>query len=162
MYKKRKEELPPDFTPPPLSKKLKLKGSYYDRVHSKEIAYNVKGIYSGVGIMYIAGVLSGLLGIGSGMFKVLAMDTFMKLPMKVSTATSNFMMGVAATASAGIYFARGNIDPKIAAPVALGVLLGAAIGTKVMQRLRNTTLRMIFIPVLLYVSIEMIVKGVGI
>jgi len=112
--------------------------------------------------MYVAGIISGLLGIGSGIFKVMAMDSFMKLPMKVSTATSNFMIGVTAADSAGIYLTRGNIDPKMAAPVALGVLIGATVGTNVMQRLKSATLRMIFIPVLLYVAIQMIVKGVKI
>jgi len=111
-------------------------------------------------MMYVAGIISGLLGIGSGIFKVMAMDSFMKLPMKVSSATSNFMIGVTAAASAGIYMTRGNIDPKIAAPVALGVLAGATMGTKVMQRLKSTTLRMVFIPVLLYVSIQMLIKGI--
>ena len=81
-------------------------------------------------MMTIAGLLSGLLGIGSGTFKVLAMDTAMRLPMKVSTTTSNFMIGVTAAASAGIYFQRGDINPLYAAPVALGVLLGATIGRK--------------------------------
>lgn len=161
MFKKiKKEELRTEFTPHPLANKLKLSGSYYDQALSKEVAYNATGIYKGFGMMYVAGIISGLLGIGSGIFKVMAMDTFMKLPMKVSTATSNFMIGVTAAASAGIYLTRGYIDPKIAAPVALGVLMGATIGTKVMQRLKSATLRMIFIPVLLYVSIEMIVKGV--
>ncbi|MDP4094865.1 MAG: sulfite exporter TauE/SafE family protein [Bacillota bacterium] len=162
MCRKRKQELPREFTPHPLANKLKMNGTYYDKAHSKEISYNVTGIYGGFGMMYVAGVISGLLGIGSGIFKVMAMDTFMKLPMKVSSATSNFMMGVTAAASAGVYFTRGNIDPKIAAPVALGVLIGATIGTKVMQQLKSVTLRMIFIPVLLYVSIQMIVKGVNI
>jgi uncharacterized membrane protein YfcA len=160
MLKKRKQELPPQITPHPLANKLKLNGSYYDQAISEEVVYNVTGIYGGFGMMYIAGIISGLLGIGSGIFKVMAMDSFMKLPMKVSSATSNFMIGVTAAASAGIYMTRGNIDPKIAAPVALGVLAGAAIGTKVMQRLKSTTLRMIFIPVLLYVSIEMLIKGI--
>ncbi len=160
MFKKRAEELPPEFTPNPLANKLKLNGAYYDQALSKEVTYNVTGIYGGFGMMYVAGVISGLLGIGSGIFKVMAMDSFMKLPMKVSTATSNFMIGVTAAASAGIYLTRGNIDPKIAAPVALGVLIGAAVGTKVMQRLKSATLRIIFIPVLLYVGIQMIVKGV--
>lgn len=109
--------------------------------------------------MYGAGVISGLLGIGSGIFKVMAMDMFMKLPMKVSTATSNFMIGVTAAASAGIYFARGDIHPAIAAPVALGVVAGATLGTRLMVHLRNTTLRKIFVPVLLYVALEMLVKG---
>jgi uncharacterized membrane protein YfcA len=160
MLTKRKEELPAEFSPHPLANKLKLNGAYYDQSLSKEVAYNVTGIYGGFGMMYAAGIISGLLGIGSGIFKVMAMDSFMKLPMKVSTATSNFMIGVTAAASAGIYLTRGYIDPKIAAPVALGVLIGATAGTKIMQHLKSTTLRMIFIPVLLYVSIQMIVKGV--
>lgn len=160
MFNKRNQELPQEFVAHPLANKFRLNGAYYDQALSMEINYNVTGIYGGFSMMYIAGVISGLLGIGSGIFKVLAMDSFMKLPMKVSTATSNFMIGVTAAASAGIYLTRGNIDPKIAAPVALGVLLGAALGTKIMQRLKSTTLRLIFIPVLLYVSIEMIIKGV--
>ncbi|HEX9060138.1 MAG TPA: sulfite exporter TauE/SafE family protein [Clostridia bacterium] len=160
MFGKRKEELPEAFTLNPLADKLKLGGVYYDKALSREVAYNATGVYGGFGMMYLAGVISGLLGIGSGIFKVLAMDRFMKLPMKVSTATSNFMIGVTAAASSGIYLTRGNINPQIAAPVALGVLIGASVGTKIMQCLKSTTLRMIFIPVLLYVSIEMIVKGV--
>jgi len=111
--------------------------------------------------MYLAGVISGLLGIGSGLFKVLGMDLFMRLPMKVSTATSNFMIGVTAAASAGVYFARGDIDPSIAAPVALGVLFGAAVGSKVMARIKNSTLRKFFVPVILYISIEMLLRGLG-
>lgn len=160
MFKKRKQELPKDISPSPLAKKLNLSGAYYDKVLTETVEYNVTGVYGGFGMMYVAGVISGLLGIGSGIFKVMAMDSFMKLPMKVSTATSNFMIGVTAAASAGIYLSRGNIDPSIAAPVALGVLFGASVGTKVMQRLKSSTLRMVFIPVILYVSIQMIVKGV--
>lgn len=160
MFKKRNQELPQEFPVNPLADKLKLNGSYWDRALSRQVDYHVTGVYGGFGMMYAAGVISGLLGIGSGIFKVMAMDSFMKLPMKVSTATSNFMIGVTAAASAGIYLTRGNIDPKIAAPVALGVLLGAAVGTKLMQRLKSTTLRLVFIPVLLYVSIEMIMKGI--
>jgi len=117
-------------------------------------------VYGGFGVMYGAGVISGLLGIGSGSFKVMAMDMFMKLPMKVSTATSNFMMGVTAAASAGIYMLRGDIDPLISAPVALGVLLGATLGSKIMQRMKNKTIRKLFIPVLIYVAAQMIVQGV--
>ncbi len=160
MFRKRKQEFSKSTSPSPLAEKLNLSGAYYDKVLSKTVEYNVTGVYGGFGMMYVAGVISGLLGIGSGIFKVMAMDSFMKLPMKVSTATSNFMIGVTAAASAGIYLSRGNIDPSIAAPVALGVLLGASIGTKVMQRLKSSTLRLVFIPVLLYVSIQMIVKGV--
>ncbi|CDZ24074.1 hypothetical protein CCDG5_0955 [[Clostridium] cellulosi] len=162
MLRKAKNELPQNVKPHPMAKKLGLDGEYYDKVLDKNVEYNVTGVFGGLGMMYGAGLLSGLLGIGSGIFKVTAMDLYMKLPMKVSSATSNFMMGVTAAASAGVYFLKGNIDPKIAAPVALGVLMGATIGTRVMQRLRSKTLRLIFIPVLVIVSVQMVIKGVGI
>lgn len=161
MLKKTKSELPQNVKPHPMAQKLALDSDYYDKVLGRTVEYKVTGIYGGLGMMYGAGLLSGLLGIGSGIFKVTAMDLYMKLPMKVSSATSNFMMGVTAAASAGVYFLRGDIDPKIAAPVALGVLIGATVGTMVMQRLRSKTLRLIFIPVLVIVSVQMIVKGVG-
>lgn len=161
MLKKSKNELPQNVKPDPRAKKLELDGEYYDKVLNRTVEYNVNGVYGGLGMMYGAGLLSGLLGIGSGIFKVTAMDLYMKLPVKVSSATSNFMIGVTAAASAGVYFLRGDIDPKIAAPVALGVLFGATVGTRVMQRLKSKTLRYIFIPVLIIVSVQMIVKGVG-
>ncbi len=161
MLRKSRAELPQGVKNHPLAEKLSLNGEYYDKVLGRQVAYNVDGVYPGLGMMYVAGALSGLLGIGSGSFKVMAMDLFMKLPLKVSSATSNFMIGVTGAASAGVYFLRGDIDPKIAAPVALGVLFGATIGARVMQRLKSRTIRLIFIPVLAIVSIEMIVKGVG-
>ena len=111
-------------------------------------------------MMYFAGLISGLLGIGSGVFKVLAMDTAMRLPMKVSTTTSNFMIGVTAAASAGIYFERGYINPMVSAPVALGVLAGALIGAKTIARLSNATLRKVFIPFLILIAAEMLIRGV--
>lgn len=159
MLKKRGQELPENVENHPIANKLRLNGEYYDKVLKKKVNYNVTGVYGGFGMMYVAGVISGLLGIGSGIFKVMAMDLFMKLPLKVSSATSNFMIGVTAAASAGVYLLRGDIDPKIAAPVALGVLIGATIGTKIMQNLKSKTIRMIFIPVLAFVSIQMIIKG---
>jgi uncharacterized membrane protein YfcA len=159
MLKKKGQELPDHVEPHPLAVKLNLNSKYYDKVLNKEVNYNVTGVYGGFGMMYAAGVISGLLGIGSGIFKVMAMDLFMKIPLKVSSATSNFMIGVTAAASAGVYLLRGNIDPKIAAPVALGVLIGATIGTKIMQNLKSKTIRMIFIPVLAFVSVQMIIKG---
>src|SRR5262249_56814195 len=97
-------------------------------------------------------VLSGLLGIGSGAFKVLAMDTFMRLPMKVSTATSNFMIGLTAAASAGVYFGRGDIHPVIATPVALGVLIGSYGGTRLVARLRYPARRRLFLPVAVFLA----------
>lgn len=162
MVKKRNQELPEGVTAHPIANKLRLNGEYHDKVLKKDIPYNVTGVYGGFGMMYVAGVISGLLGIGSGIFKVMAMDLFMKLPLKVSSATSNFMIGVTAAASAGVYLLRGDIDPKIAAPVALGVLIGATIGAKIMENLKSKTIRMIFIPVLAFVSIQMILKGLGV
>jgi len=162
MLKKKNEELPEIVTAHSISKKLRLNGEYHDKALSKDITYNVAGVYGGFGMMYVAGVISGLLGIGSGLFKVMAMDLFMKLPLKVSSATSNFMIGVTAAASAGVYLLRGDIDPKIAAPVALGVLMGAIIGAKIMENLKSKTIRIIFIPVLAFVSIQMIIKGLGV
>src|SRR5690606_26505300 len=102
---------------------------------------------------------SGLLGIGSGALKVPAMDLAMRLPIKVSTATSNYMIGVTAAASAGIYFARGDIDPFIAAPVAAGVLIGATAGSRLLGRLHSSTVRTVFVAVLVWVSAEMLLKG---
>ncbi|MFC4619141.1 sulfite exporter TauE/SafE family protein [Camelliibacillus cellulosilyticus] len=161
MLKKAKAELPVNVRLHPLAKKLNLNGQYYDKSLKQAVSYNVDNVYGGFGVMCGAGVVSGLLGIGSGSFKVMAMDVFMKLPLKVSSATSNFMMGVTACASAGIYFFRGDIDPKIAAPVAIGVLIGSAIGARLMQKLKSKTIRKLFIPVLVYVAVEMIVQGFG-
>ncbi len=159
MFKKRHSELPTDVVEHPVAKRLNLNSEYYDKALGQTVAYKVAGVYPGYAVMYAAGVISGLLGIGSGVFKVLGMDVFMKLPMKVSTATSNFMIGVTAAASAGVYFSRGDINPLVAGPVALGVLLGAQAGTKVMERLNNKTLRLIFIPILIYVALQMLWKG---
>jgi Predicted permeases len=113
-------------------------------------------------MMYVAGAISGLLGIGSGTFKVLALDTIMRLPLKVSTTTSNFMMGVTAAASAGIYFARNDIPPLVAAPVALGILVGARSGARIFSRLSNQTLRIIFLVIITISAIEMILSGLGV
>ncbi|MDF2535807.1 MAG: hypothetical protein K0R18_1966 [Bacillales bacterium] len=144
----------------PLAEKLQLGGSYFDKAIGEHKEYKVAGVYGSLIAMFFAGITSGLLGIGAGGFKVLSMDVFMKLPMKVSTATSNFMIGVTAAASAAIYFFRGDIDPKITAPVALGVLAGSIVGARVMQKLPNKTIRLIFIPVITFISIQMIWKGI--
>ncbi|SMG44128.1 sulfite exporter TauE/SafE family protein [Paenibacillus aquistagni] len=161
MLKKVNTELPQDVKPHPMAEKLRLNGSYYDKALDKDVPYQVSNVFSGLSVMYGAGVMSGLLGIGSGSFKVMAMDMFMKMPLKVSSATSNFMMGVTAAASAGLFFVRGDIDPKIAAPVAIGVLIGATLGARLMQRLKSKTIRRLFIPILLYISIQMIWQGWG-
>lgn len=120
------EELPADVHNDRWAQDLRLASVYPDRRLGREVAYEVTHTPWGLVMMYVAGMISGLLGIGSGTFKVLAMDTVMRLPMKVSTTTSNFMIGVTAAASAGIYFSRGDIPPLVAAPVALGILGGGA------------------------------------
>jgi uncharacterized membrane protein YfcA len=153
------EELPTGVTPDRWSRALALAGSYPDRHLGREVTYEVTHVPAGFSMMYVAGLISGLLGIGSGTFKVLAMDTAMRLPMKVSTTTSNFMIGVTAAASAGIYFERGDINPMIAAPVALGVLLGATIGARTLARLSNATIRKIFVPLLVLIAAEMLIRG---
>lgn len=162
MLKKRNIELTKGVMISETGKKFNLGGRYYDKVLKKEIEYGVDNVYGSLGVMFGAGILSGMLGIGSGVFKVMAMDLFMKLPMKVSSATSNFMMGATAAASAGIYFFRGDINPKIAGPVAVGVLIGSTIGARIMQKMRSTTIRKMFIPVLIYVAVTMILKGLEI
>jgi uncharacterized membrane protein YfcA len=154
------EELPAGVRPDRWSKALALSSSYPDRRLRREVSYNVTHVPAGFSLMYVAGLISGLLGIGSGTFKVLAMDTAMRLPMKVSTTTSNFMIGVTAAASAGIYFERGDINPMVAAPVALGVLLGATFGARVLAKLANATIRKIFLPLLALIALEMLVRGV--
>src|SRR5205085_3811546 len=113
----------------------------------------------GLMLMYVAGVVSGLLGIGSRALKMPAMDLGMRLPIKVSTATSNFMIGVTAAASAGVYFTRGDIDPFVAAPLAAGVLSGAFVGSRLLGRFRTRTIRLVFVVVLVVVSIQMLMEG---
>ncbi len=144
----------------PWSEKLKL-ASTFPNEKGEKIFYNVAQVPLGILSMYFAGVLSALLGIGSGIFKVMAMDHVMKLPLKVSSATSNFMIGVTATASAGAYFLRGDIRPEIVSPVAIGIIIGSWLGAKVMTRMRDTYIRKIFIIVLFIVSIQMFFKGLS-
>jgi uncharacterized membrane protein YfcA len=155
------EETPPTVSTSGLATRLRLSSSYPDRKLGREVPYSAQHIPLGFVLMWIAGVVSGLLGIGSGVLKVIAMDGAMRLPMKVSSATSNFMIGVTAAASAGIYLGRGDVDPQIAAPVALGVLAGALIGARLLQHISNRSVRLIFLPVLIAVGIETIARGLG-
>ncbi len=122
--------------------------------------YHVQNIPGGFLLMLLAGALSGLLGIGAGVLKVIAMDKVMKIPFKVSTTTSNFMIGVTAAASAGIYLHRGYIDPGLAMPVVLGVLLGATAGTHLLMRSKTKPLKILFGIVILILAVEMIFNGI--
>jgi uncharacterized protein len=142
-----------------LAEKLELKGSYPGPDGPEP--YIAQRVPLGFGIMFGAGTLSGLLGIGSGAVKVLAMDQAMRLPFKVSTTTSNFMIGVTAAASAGIYLSRGYIDPAIAMPVMLGVLAGSLFGTHILVKTRVKTLKNLFAFVIVALGIEMIYSGIA-
>jgi hypothetical protein len=141
----------------PLARRLRFNSSYPTTAGPQE--YNVRRVPLGFTLMGIAGTLSGLLGIGSGAVKVLAMDRAMGFPFKVSTTTSNFMIGVTAAASAGIYLNRGYIDPGLAMPTMLGVLLGALLGTRVLVGARTRVLRWVFDLVILALGWEMIYNG---
>jgi uncharacterized protein len=141
----------------PLAVRLRLDGHYPTSEGLK--TYHVHRVPVGFVLMFGAGVLSGLLGIGSGALKVLALDQAMRLPFKVSTTTSNFMIGVTAAASAGVYLSRGYINPGLALPVMLGVLLGSLLGAKVLAHARVKTLRIVFALVITALAIEMIYKG---
>ncbi len=143
--------------PNALATKLELNGVYPGPQGGEP--YTAQRVPLGFGIMFGAGTLSGLLGIGSGAVKVLAMDQAMKLPFKVSTTTSNFMIGVTAAASAGIYLSRGYIDPQIAMPVMLGVLAGSLFGTHFLVRAKVTTLKSLFAVVIIFLGCEMIFNG---
>ena len=156
------EELPPSSATPTLTARLGLVGSYPDARLGHDVAYAAQRVPIGFVLMAGAGVVSGLLGIGSGALKVLAMDGAMRLPMKVSSATSNFMIGVTAAASAGIYLGRGDVDPTIAAPVALGVLAGATVGARLLPRLSNRGVRLVFLPVLVVIGLQTLGRGLGI
>jgi uncharacterized protein len=143
--------------PDPLATRLRLDGSYPGP--DGLVAYHVRGVPGGFGLMFIAGGLSGLLGIGSGALKVLAMDQIMRIPFKVSTTTSNFMIGVTAAASAGVYLNRGYVDPGLAMPVVLGVLPGAILGSRFLARAQTRMLRLVFAIVILFLAAEMIYGG---
>ncbi len=145
-------------TPDLLAARLRLDGTYPTPDGDRH--YHVQHVPLGFGLMLGAGTLSGLLGIGSGAVKVLAMDQAMCLPFKVSTTTSNFMIGVTAAASAGIYLARGYIDPGIAMPVVLGVLAGATLGARLLQGAKPKVLRALFAVVITALAAEMIYNGV--
>jgi uncharacterized membrane protein YfcA len=143
-----------------LAARLRLGGSYYDPALRRQVDYGITGVPQGFALMWLAGLISGLLGVGSGVFKVLAMDRMMHAPIKVSTTTSNFMIGVTAAASAGIYFLRGDVHPVVAAPVALGTLLGTTVGTRLLLQLRGGAIRRVFVVVLVLIALEMTWQGV--
>ena len=146
-----------DCQPDPLATRLKMNSSYPTPDGPK--AYCAQAVPTGFSLMFGAGILSGLLGIGSGAVKVIAMDQAMGLPFKVSTTTSNFMIGVTAAASAGVYLGRGYIDPGLTMPVMLGVVVGSLVGARVLTRTKTRWLRLVFGLVIAIMAIEMIYHG---
>jgi hypothetical protein len=154
---RKQQPHPSDMRPDRIASSLRLNGTYPGRNGMEP--YNVHNVPLGFGLMFTAGTLSGLLGIGSGAVKVLAMDQAMRIPFKVSTTTSNFMIGVTAAASAGVYLSRGYVNPGLAMPVVLGVLAGSMLGAKVLVRARTVVLRWIFAGVIVVLGFEMIFNG---
>ena len=139
----------------PLAERLQLGGEIRDDVTGQMTHYGVRNLPGGAVLMVIAGLMSGLLGIGSGALKVIAMDQVMHIPLKVSSATSNFMIGVTAGAGALVFLARGDVSTAIAAPVALGVTAGALAGSRVLPHANVNALRMVFFAILLLIAAEM-------
>ena len=148
-----------DDIPDPLATRLRLNGSFPTPEGIRH--YFVRRVPAGFSLMFGAGALSGLLGIGSGAVKVLAMDQAMRIPFKVSTTTSNFMIGVTAAASAGVYLSRGYIDPGLSMPVMLGVLAGSLAGTRILVEVETRWLRLIFSAVILLLGAQMIYHGLA-
>jgi len=140
-----------------LAKKLHLDSSYETR--SGPVRYHIQRPAGGFGVMLGAGMVSGLLGIGSGVLKVLAMDSLMRMPFRVSTTTSNFMIGLTALASVGVYTAQGFVDPMVAAPVLVGIVPGAMLGARLVTVLHVRALRTIFLVALIAIAVQMLIKG---
>ncbi|HUX09983.1 MAG TPA: sulfite exporter TauE/SafE family protein [Terriglobia bacterium] len=156
---RRKEEAEEGRPSDPLAVRLHMEGSY--PAAGGWEPYKVFRVIPSFLLMGVAGIISGLLGIGAGAVNVLAMDQVMRLPYKVSTSTSNFMIGITAAASAGIYLHHGYIDPVLAMPVMLGVFGGAVVGARLLMFLRAKPLRIFFSVVVLVMAIEMIYKGLA-
>ena len=162
MLMRRQVAVVPKDWRPPQGWARRLDAVYPDRVLGRDVAYCVDRLPAGLGLMYGAGLLSALLGIGSGVLKIPAMDTALRLPIKVSSATSNFMIGVTAAASAGAYFIRGAIVPDIAGPVALGSVVGALLGARLLVLVSPATLRLVFVAVLFVLAVQMALAAAGI
>ncbi len=155
----RHEEHPPDGPGDAISRHLKFEGNYYDRLHQRVVHYRGQNSKSALVVMFAAGIVSGLFGIGSGVLKVLALDRALRLPMKVSTATSNFMIGVTATAGVGVLFAGNLVLPLLAAPVAIGTTTGAYLGSRLLPGLTNRLIRWLFVVILIVLAVETLVRG---
>ncbi len=151
--------LPPADHPDALAARLKLAGTYPTK--EGPVAYGVQKVPAGMAVMFGAGALSALVGVGSGVVKVVAMDRLMRLPFKVSTTTSNFMIGVTAAASAGVYFHRGQLDPVLCGPVALGAMAGSLLGTRVLVKAKTRALRIVFSLVVAAMGVQLLIRALS-
>jgi len=158
---RRHEDVPQNVVPDRTSQRLGLTGSYHDARSGDTIVYQGANTTGAFGVMFGAGVVSGMFGIGSGVLKVFALDGALRLPFKVATATSNFMIGVTACAGAGVLLAAGYINPVLAAPIALGATVGAVVGSRILPGASTFVLRMLFVVVVCALSIELIVQALG-
>jgi uncharacterized protein len=160
LFLNRHEDWRPAASQDRFSQWLELEGCYHDQASGRTICYQATRAYLAGPLMFAAGLVAGMLGIGAGALKVLIHDQVMGLPPKVSTTTSNLIIGVTALAGASVYLAAGAIDPALVAPVMLGILLGAFLGTKLLVRLTNQAVRYFFLVVLLVLGLEMLFRGV--
>ncbi len=147
--------------PDRLSRRLGLEGAYYDVRLQREVRYRAEDTTSAFGVMFSAGVVSALFGIGAGVFKVFALEGALRLPMKVATATSNFMIGVTAAAGASLLVMAGYVNPIFAAPAALGTTVGSYVGSRILPRLHNRSVRWFFVGVVFVLGIEVLLRGFG-
>jgi hypothetical protein len=145
----------------PAAVKTSTPGNFWNSRLQLSSNYHVHNLPAGMGLMYGAGLISALLGIGSGVLKIPAMDTALRLPLKVSSATSNFMIGVTASASAGAYYMQGRIDPGIAGPVALGSVVGSVLGVRILMKVSSEKLRLLFVLVLVALAVQMLLGALG-
>lgn len=162
MISERRIDFPSGVTPDRVARTLKLGGEYTDESTGKVVKYEVTRTPQTLSISYLAGIVSGLLGVGGGVIKVPTMNLVSRIPVKVASATSNFMIGVTAAASASVYFLRGEVHPLLAAPLMIGVVAGAAVGTRLLRRTPPTRVKVLFAVLLAFVALNMILRGLNV
>jgi uncharacterized membrane protein YfcA len=155
-----KEEFPKGVKQDKLSKWLELQGSYYDQSARKQVNYKMTKAYLGGPAMMVAGLAAGMLGIGAGAFKVSIHELILRMPAKVSSTTSNFIIGITALAGASVYFASGLLFISLAAPMAVGTTIGAVAGGRVLNRIPNRVVRYLFLAIVIVLIVQMIYKGI--
>ena len=162
MISERRIDFPSGVTPDRVARTLKLGGEYTDQSTGKIVKYEVTRTPPTLSISYLAGIVSGLLGVGGGVIKVPTMNLVSRIPVKVASATSNLMIGVTAAASASVYFLRGEVHPLLAAPLMIGVVAGAAVGTRLLRRTPPTRVKVLFAVLLAFVALNMILRGLNV